>query len=198
MAGKSINDVFNEIIADYQAVATEAVKSAAKKVQDDVVKESYRYMAIYYRNHKPTKYKRTKQLHKSITPIFEDRSGKRGISIEVGVEYNSSNLKGLYYSNSWYHQTGTRWIERNDEGFDFDSQNNGIPQPEWILENFLEGIHPITKAIKKDRGFSYIYTPKRDSESTQTLMEEFFDVRLPERINDYVQEELVGTIMKRF
>lgn len=181
MAVKGIDAAFASIIKDCQNVAVEAVKNAASKTQKDILKEADDYLQKYYNNYKPKQYRRTYQLQKAITPIFEDRSASNGVSIEVGVEYNSGALKG-YHSNSWYHQSGTNWIARNDGGFDFDSQNNGIPEPEWIMNNFLEGIHPWAQ---------------NDSESTNSLMEEFFDVQLAGRIEQYVQEELFAAITRR-
>lgn len=182
MAVQNLDTAFAAIIKDCQAIAVEAVKNAASKTQKDILKEADDYLQRYYTNYpKPKQYKRTYQLKNSIKPIFEDKSGKNGISIEVGVEYNSGALKN-YYSNSWYHQTGTHWISRDSGDFDFDSQNNGIPEPEWIMNNFLEGIHPWAQ---------------EDNESTNSLMKEFFDVQLAGRIEKYVQEELFAAIARR-
>ena len=100
MADKNIDDVFAEILKDCKAVAVEVVKNAAKKTQNDIIKEADNYLQRYYNNYKPKKYKRTYQLHKSIIPVFKDKTKGGSISIEVGVEYNSSMLKGLYKSNS--------------------------------------------------------------------------------------------------
>ena len=181
MAVQDLDAAFAAIIQDCQAVAVEAVKNAAKKTQGDILKEADNYLQKYYRNYTPKRYKRTGQLKNAIKPVFEDRSGPKGISIEVGVEYNSGALKG-YYSNSWYHKTGTHWISRDSGDFDFDSQNNGIPEPEWIMNNFLEGVHPWAQ---------------EDEESTNSLMKEFFDVQLAGRIEKYVQEELFAAIARR-
>jgi hypothetical protein len=181
MAVQGLDAAFAAIIKDCQAVAVEAVKNAAKKTQQDILKEADNYLQKYYSNYTPKRYKRTYQLKNAIKPIIEDNSNGNGISIEVGVEYNSGSLKG-YYSNSWYHQTGTHWIGRGSGDFDFDSQNNGIPEPEWILNNFLEGIHPLAQT---------------DGESTNSLMKEFFDVQLAGRIEKYVQEELFASIARR-
>lgn len=183
MAGKSIDDAFAAIIKDCQAVAVEAVKNAAKKAQKDILKEAEDYLQRYYNNYpRPKRYKRTNHLKYAITPVFEDTSTTDRLSIEVGVEYDSNKLKNHYYSNSWYHQTGTHWIPRKSGDFDFDSQNNGIPEPEWIMNNFLEGIHPWAQT---------------DNESTNSLMEEFFDTQLAGRIKQYIDEELFAAITRR-
>ena len=50
------------------------------------------------------------------------------------------------------------------------------------MGNFLEGIHPWAQT---------------DSESTNSLMAEFFDVQLAGRIEKYVQEELFAAITSR-
>ena len=180
MAVQNFDTAFAAIIDDCQAIAAEAIKNAAKKTQTDIIKKADNYLQKYYRNYTPKKYKRTWQLQKSIKPIIEDHSSGSKISIEVGVEYNSGLL--TYYSNSWYHQTGTHWISRNSGDFDFDSQNNGIPEPAWIMNNFLEGIHPWAQT---------------DGESTNSLMKRFFDVQLDRYISQYVQEELFAAIMRR-
>ena len=181
MAGQSIEAAFAAIIEDCQAVATAAVKNAAKKAQDDVIKEAKNYLQQYYRNYpKPKVYKRTYRLKRAITPYWADKSGKNGISIEVGVQYSSSALKGAYKSNSAWHQSGDAWKSAiNKTQF---SADNGIPEPDWILENFLEGIHPWAQT---------------DTESTSSLMQEFFDNQLPNRIERYVQEELFNAIVSR-
>lgn len=181
MAGQSIDNAFAAIIKDCQAVAVEAVKNAAKKTQNDIIKEADTYLQQYYDNYKPKRYKRTYQLQKTIIPFLKDRSNKKNISIEVGVEYDPSMLKE-YYSGSWYHQTGTHWIGRDSGDFDFDSQNNGVIESAWVLNNFLEGIHPWAQT---------------DKESTQSLMEDFFDKQLPSRISQYVHDELFDIIVSK-
>ena len=179
MAVQGLDAAFDAIIQDCQAIALEAVKDAAKKAQKDILKQSYRYMAKYYANYRPKVYKRTKNLHRAITPVFEDRSSAAGISIEVGVEYNSGLLKG-YYCNSRFHQSGDVWKVVTD--YSHVTGDNGIPEPDWILDNFLEGVHPWAQT---------------DGESTNSLMEEFFDNELPKHISGYVQEALFAAITSR-
>lgn len=193
MAGKSIDDAFAVIIKDCQTIAAEAVKNAAKKAQDDIVIKANNYLLKYYFNYTPRRYDRSRYLYKSIVPVFEDRSNAQKISITVGVEYDSSKLKGHYKSHSRWHQSGDAWHSVTD--YSKFSPNNGLPEPEWIMNNALEGIHPITKwSVSKQ---SYVYTPKQDSESTSILMEDFFDTQLPNHINQYVQNELFDAITSR-
>jgi hypothetical protein len=113
-------------------------------------------------------------------PYWADRSGINGISIEVGVQYKSSALKGVYKSNSKFHQSGDVWKEVTDHSHV--TSDNGIPEPDWILSNFLEGVHPWAQD---------------DVDSTESLMEEFFNTKLPNRIEQYVQNELFNAIVDK-
>lgn len=181
MAVKGLDAAFDAIIKDCQAVAVEAVKSAAKKAQADIVKEAESYLQKYYTNYpKPKRYKRTHRLERAILPYWADKTGKNGISIEVGVQYKSSALKGAYRSNSFWHQSGDTWRSVTDRS-KF-SSDNGIPEPEWIMNNFLEGVHPWAQT---------------DGESTNSLMEDFFEKTLPDHIDQYISESLFTAITSR-
>lgn len=180
MADKNINKAFAAILKDCQAIAVEAVKDAAKKTQTDILKEANNYLNKYYANYNPRMYKRTYRLKRAIIPYWADRSGKNGVSIEVGVQYKSSALKGAYRSNSRWHQSGDTWRSViNDAKF---STDNGIPEPEWVLDNFLMGEHGGVH---------------RDAESTNSLMQDFFDNQLSDHINQYVQEAMINALTSR-
>lgn len=181
MAVKGLDAAFDAIIKDCQTVAVEAVKNAAKKAQADIVKEAENYLQKYYNNYpNPKMYKRTYRLKRTIIPYWADKTGKNGISIEVGVQYKSSALKGAYRSNSPWHQAGDTWRSVTD--YSKFSSDNGIPEPDWILNNFLEGVHPWAQT---------------DGESTNSLMKEFFETELPNHIEQYVSESLFAAITSR-
>lgn len=194
---KDIDSAFDAILGKCMSITKRAVRSAAKKAHKDIIKESYRQLAKYYASYKPKKYKRTKRLHKAIIPIFKDNSTQKEILFEIGVEYDANKLKGFYYSNSWYHQSGTEWIGRNDPYFDWDSSNNGIPEPEWIMDNFLKGRHiwgdPDTFGPSTSGKHSW---GQIDAESPGNLMEEFFDTTLPEYINSYISKAMTDRLIK--
>lgn len=193
MAGQSIDATFAAILKDCQAVAVEAVKNAAKKAQDDIMQEAQSYLQKYYTGYKPTSYRRTKYLKNAITPIFEDNSAGNRFSFEVGVKYDANKLKNHYFSNSRFHESGDTWRSVTDH-YKF-SSDNGIPEPEWIMENFLKGIHPITEFDEgKDQ---YVYKPKKDSVSTNSLMKNFFNKQLEQRINQYIREEMSNIIERK-
>jgi hypothetical protein len=173
---KTLDEAFDEIFVDVQKITTKAVSNAAKKAQNDIMIEADNYLREYYSNYKPKRYKRTYQLEDTIHPIFKDKSSNGNSVIEIGVRYIPS---GEYSSNSKYHQAGDKWKDITERD---NSPNNGIPQPEWILDNFLHGEHG---------GY------QRDFNATYTLMREFLETELQDRLNQYIYSELLDAIVSK-
>jgi hypothetical protein len=195
---KDINAIFEDIINNAQSVAVAAVKNASKQVQKEICEQAEKYLNEYYRSYPPSMYQRTNKLRRAILPYYADRSNSKNICIEVGVQYNSGALAGAYKSNSWYHQNGSSWIDRDRGDFNFNSPNNGIPEPDWILNNFLEGVHPATKIIKTYNGkIKYVYSPV-ETESQYSLMENFFNTVLIDKIDSYVSASMESAILSKF
>lgn len=180
MAGQDISGILNDILQDSQKIAIQAVKDAAHKAQDDVINEAKNYLQEYYGNYTPKRYKRTYKLKRAIMPYWADKSTSNHLSIEVGVQYKASALKGAYHSNSRWHQSGGKWNPVTD--YSNFTSDNGIPEPEWILDNFLYGVHPWAQ---------------QDSNYTDTLMEQFLENELPNRIDSYIQSAFFGAITSR-
>ena len=181
---KTVDEVLNGIIDDFQAIAKEAFENTAKRLQKDILEEADDYLTKYYMNYTPKMYNRTGRLQRAILPYWLDKSKNGLISIEVGIQYDPSALQGAYKSNSWWHQSGDKWISRFDKKeFNSDSRNNGTPEPEWILDNFLKGEHG---------GYH------QDNESTNSLMEKFFDTQAKHLFDIYIEDEFYNAIVKRF
>ena len=206
MANKSIDALLKGILKDSKAIARQAMEEAAKKAYEDIVNEANSCIEKYYANYKPKWYRRKRNLYKSITPIFKDNSSRKKISFTIGVQYDSEKLNGLYKSNSWYHQSGDEWRswdvlfvgrrirQMHKTGFNYDGQDNGVPEPDWILDNFLTGVHPSGTHPSGNHPWS---RSKKDKEYTSDLMEKFIRNELPNRINGYVQQELFDIIVAK-
>lgn len=189
MADKSVDAIFAEILKDSRAIAIEVVESSAKKAQTNIMLKAYDYLKRYYKNFgTPKQYKRTWQLRKSIVPVLEGRTAKGSddITIRIGVEYDSSQLEGLYHSNSPWHQSGDEWHSVSD--YSKFSSDNGIPEPEWILENFLKGVHQWGSGPDQK---------KIDNESTNRLMKKFIEKDINNILTGYVQSALMNALSKR-
>ena len=189
MAATNLNDFFSRIEEDFVELSKKAAKNAAMKAQDDIKQKADQFIANYYEY--KTRYKRKRALYKLVERHYEERNVSDGIVIEFGVVYNPSNISGIHQSNSWYHQRGTKWIPRESGDFDFDSQNNGIPDATWITQKFWEGIHP-SGLIGDDGGTEDKYG------SPDKRMQEFFDGELDKKISTYLSDAMFGELEKYF
>lgn len=177
MAGGSIEAALRKAINNYMSLSLDAAKDAAHQIQGAIMKEAYDYLARYYANYSPSMYDRQYKLRRSIMPYWKDSSGSNSISITVGVKYSSGALAGAYRSNSRFHQTGDTW--RVVEDYSDVSSDYGRPEGSWILNNFLLGIHP---------------PAAQDAESTQSLMEDYFNNVIPGMVNDLFFSAILGAI----
>ena len=187
MAVTNWNDFFSRIEEDFVELSKKAAQSAARKAQEDIKQKADQCIKEYYEY--PTSYDREKALFELVERHYEEKDVSGGVIIEFGVKYNPSNISGLHRSNSWYRQSGTRWIPRKEGDFDFDSQNNGIPDATWITEKFWEGIHPSGK-IDDNGGNS--------ERSTDDKMQDFFDTKLESKVYSYLNEAIFSELEKYF
>lgn len=176
-----LDAMFKKIESNSKQMAIQAMKDVADKAYAMSKKKAAECLKNYYNNHKPKRYKRTNQLKNAIKGMSPYETTKGSIhSIKFGIVYDSKHLDGLYRSNSWYHQSGTEWVGRDDPYFDFDSRNNGIIESSFILGNYLEGIHPWAKI---------------DQESTDEAMTRFFKEELPGTIGDMIYDEMQNAVL---
>ncbi len=194
MADKSVEKLFAEILKDYKEVTFEAMKKAAIRAQTDIIDQAHSYLEQYYKNYTPKWYRRKKNLQRAIVPVYKFNKTRRRFNFTIGVEYDDSKLDGLYKSNSPFHQSGNVWRSsgfpivgfgpeyKQAIKFDPERSDNGVPESDWILDNYLVGIHP---------------WGKQDRKKTTFQMEYFIRKQIPKRINGYVREELFDIVVNR-
>ena len=152
-----------ELISEKElaAIVKKAAMNVAKRVQKDLLTQARKNVQRYYDQYDPYVYERTYQLRDNVTHIglLNDMSSGNAIDIEVGFQYAGS---------AGYHE--------------------GNASPEWIYNNFLEGIHP---NVNKGR----VYAPYK-YESQNELMEYYADRYLQRKIDSYMQSELITAFSK--
>ena len=190
MATTNINETFKQIEKDFIELSKEAARVAAKRAQSKIAIQADKFIADYYDEYQPSSYKRQHALFKLIQNYYKEKIGKNGLAIEFGVEYNPSKIKGLHKSNSPFHQSGGKWIARNDSGFNFDAGDNGIPEPEWITNMFLSGRHP-SGIVGDNDGIKVGRSPDEK-------MQDFFDTKLEELISEYMHTALMDAVATYF
>ena len=118
------------IAAAIKAAEMDIIKGLQKKVIDQAVNK-------YYSDYQPSIYKRSESLGN----VFKMTHSLVNGNLSVNINANSDRLP-QYKSGSPRHQSGGEWISRFDSRFDPYGDDNGIPDKEWIFENFMNGIHP--------------------------------------------------------
>lgn len=193
MVATSFDDVFKRIENDFVKLSKTAARNAANKAQKDIREKADKFISEYYEyDAKWYKKSRKYSLYKLVQDYYQETQTNNGIMIEFGVQYSSSQIRGIHKSYSPYHQRGNKWVsrERDKDSFKFDSGDNGIPEPEWITENFLEGIHPSGK-LGDENGI-------RDAQSPDEKMQKFFDTELNNLISTYISESLLNSVKSYF
>ena len=168
MAATNIDEVFKKIEKDFVVLSEKAARSAATKAQKDIARKADKFIDEYYASYKPAWYHNRKEaLYDLVQEYYKEKDRKNGIVIEFGVQYVPSKIRRVHKSYSPYHKTGSKWVsrQRDKDSFHFDAGDNGIPEPEWITEKFLEGIHPSGK-LGDDGG-------ARDAQSPDEKMQKF-------------------------
>ena len=187
----NIDEIFKQIEKDFEVLSEKAARSAAIKAQKDISKKADQFIKEYYASYSPKWYHRTYALYDLVEDYYKETDKNNGITIEFGITYNPSKLSGVHRSYSPYHQGGGAWISRtNKDKFDFNSGNNGIPQPEWITDNFLKGIHPSGK-LGDDGG-------QCDAKNPDAKMQDFFNKELESMVNQYISTALWEAVSKYF
>lgn len=199
----NLEQALNDIINNAVDIANDVVRNVGGKVKTDIYDKANKTLEAYYADYTPHIYKRTYSLKRAIKPYTQEMQSGGMLTLEIGVEYDSSRLDGIYESNSYYHQDGGSWVSRYNNNFDHSGTSNGIPEADWILNNFLEGLHPITtvsKTVSKNGKTSkkYTYSPYSGATHPLKLMQEFVDREIEPKVQAYVQEELWNVISDYF
>lgn len=152
--GKFFTARERKIIEMSHEVCQKALRSAAYELQMDVKNNiCYRIVDEYYDEYEPKRYKRMRSLYDA----WQMRAAISGDRLHFYPDLDSDRLP-KHYSRSKFHKYGEEWISRYDDGFDFDSDENGTPGNSWILDNFFAGIHPrffVREGLVFDESYTY-------------------------------------------
>lgn len=173
----SLEDALENVVNSLDKIVEKTARDIGKKVTKDLNKKSKEAVKHYYDSYRPEVYDRTYALYHSYK-VWDKTAGNE---VMVSVEFSPNLIENAHKSSSQYHQTGDTWnkIEwpwENPVGNDY-----GAPEADWIMWNFIHGIHPITYGNKY---VGFTYSPKVDSKSPYGLLLDFVN-------GDYIQKELV-------
>ena len=193
---QDIDKMVEQLYKNYEKcveIATGAAEDAMQKAYQLAVKKAKSCMGQYYANYTPTSYRRIgggNHLLKAVKGRQPQHRTSGGLhTISFSILYMPSFLNGDYTSNSWYHQSGSTW--KSVAQYQSFTQDNGIPESKWILENYLYGIHP-----------RYIGTPEtgitnasvQDNKTTMSIMTDFFQKELSNKVRDMIYSRIANSI----
>ena len=169
---KTLDQAIDELMRDYESALKVAVEYASSKAVEDIYKYSMTCLEEYYDSYFPSRYERSDSLWHAILPYSEVFNNGKEIVSRVGVEYNPFVLEAYVNGNPAY------------EG----SKAYGQVDAWYVLENYLEGIHPATNGSSNED--SVVYYENLDPESPTDKMERY--------LNDYASTTFHNNILISF
>lgn len=125
-------------LSELKGAIEKAIKSSEKEIMQGLqLKVIDQSVDQYYSDYQPSVYKRSNRIKNAFKMTYTLVDG----ILSVNINANSDRLP-QYESKSDRHKSGEKWISRLNSKFDPYGDDNGMPDKEWIFDNFMDGIHP--------------------------------------------------------
>lgn len=133
---EGLDEAIDEIFKNYKKAIKEAAQEATEKAKEDLYANAVSCLVAYYEDYDPTSYNRTYSLINSFVPYADKvKESREGFVCRAGVEFDANKIQGTYNGSEIYSPT----------------------DGEWIISNFLSGIHPRTNGSREVGGGNYEY-----------------------------------------
>ena len=173
---KTLEQAIDEVLNDFTNNVKEAVRYASEKAAKDIYNYSMSCLEQYYANYNPTSYERTMSLKNAILPYKpEIISDDLLIRSTVGIVYDSNKLINTYYGSKKYQPV----------------------DDEYVLLNYLYGIHPGTNGARNPESVIYYerYDELYGDDSPWNKMEKYLLTEVPNmyinRIKLYLMKKAI-------
>ena len=131
---RTIDEAIDEVFKDYKKALKVAAQEASEAARDDLYANTVSCLVRYYEDYDPTSYNRTYSLMESFVPYVNPvRESGDSLLCSAGVEFDSTRIANTYYGSEIYSPTDS----------------------DWIIANFLAGIHPRTNGSSVVGGGNY-------------------------------------------
>jgi hypothetical protein len=131
---RTIDEAIDEVFKDYKKAFKVAAKEASEVARDDLYTNAVSCLVRYYEDYDPTSYNRTYSLMDSFVPYVKPvRESGDSLLCSAGVEFDPVRIATTYYGSDIYSPTDS----------------------DWIIANFLAGIHPRTNGSVVVGGGNY-------------------------------------------
>ena len=151
---RTIDEAIDEVFKDYKKAFKVAAQEASETARDDLYANAVSCLVRYYEDYDPTSYNRTYSLMESFVP-YVNLVREQGDSLlcSAGVEFDSNRIANTYYGSEIYSPADS----------------------DWIIANFLAGIHPRTNGSGVVGGGNYEHEAYYGSFVPAEEMQKFID-----------------------
>lgn len=166
----TIADILRELKKDYKSVLLSAVRQASNTASEDIYKFSMSVLERYYANYEPSIYNRTDSLWRATYLISDVTINGDMIVGTFGIGYDSDILESVAASS--YYEASNKY---------------GNVDGDWVIENYLLGIHPATNGSSNPD--TVVYTPWQDSIAPDELLRKYigkYQMKFVNNVNDYL------------
>ena len=168
---KTLSEGLEDNDKDFRIKTMRAAELAAKQAREDINNYALSCLEEYYREYTPTSYDRTNSLKKSIVKSYSVANHGDSIVSTAGIIFD-------YWVLDMH-------VDNTDEfNYGYNASKKYIRvDGAWVIENFLEGIHPKTNGSRIPEEVQYIpvtYLPSPDEKMKKYLYdyEEKFESNL--------------------
>ena len=131
---RTIDEAIDEVFKDYKKAFKVAAQEASESARDDLYSNAVSCLVRYYEDYDPTSYNRTYSLMESFVPYVNPvRESRDNLLCSAGVEFDSDRIANTYYGSDIYSPVDS----------------------DWVIANFLAGIHPRTNGSSVVGGGNY-------------------------------------------
>lgn len=116
-----------ELMKDYKKATMKAVEYASNKAVEDIFRYAHTCLEEYYESYDPNIYNRTDTLGNAFLPYLKITDNGNQIVSVAGVEYSPTVLD-MFIQDEIYRG----------------SKKYGHADAEWVIDNYLRGVHPAT------------------------------------------------------
>lgn len=167
---RTITDILQKQEKNYKKVLLKAVEQATDTACDDVYKFSMSVLDRYYENYTPSIYDRTYSLQMATVPIAEVKDCGDTILSIFGVRYDADILES--FAASTYYGASNKYEQVDGN---------------WVIENYLMGIHPATNGSSNpDKA---VYVPWEDPISPDEYLKKYLGIykkKFANNVNNYL------------
>ena len=182
---EALEKAVEDLLKDEKKAMKKAVKFAVKAAQTDLMAKADSCLIEYYNEYSPSRYNRTNSLRQSFLPY--EKVVTKGDIVEgsVGVQYSASRLQEyieMEQPGSWEREDGSL------HGGYYGSRNYQPVDAWWVIENYLEGIHPTTQNVYAEDDFITYTVNGKERKQKMLIGSTYVPVKVGRSANEKMNE----------